>query len=356
MAVKPASARTPSLFQLTNLAHERGFCFTARIPAAIEGDTAQHHHRSSLRIIEDGIDLGPPHTSHEEIRERGGGRYSHWQDAIYFSAGDNSDPRANGRIYHAYHAGDAGQSEAASRAIEALRRLPANYTRGEAYTAIEAGLRALDDKAILGDPHKTFWEEEAFLRDYRRLCGRDRRAMERKYTVYQLVKSLAGVPGDLAECGTLDGASAYFMALAGREVGLERPLHIFDSFEGLSPPHELDGSFWKAGDLAAPESRLRTNLAGFEGLHVYKGWIPDRFDDIAERRFCFVHVDVDLYEPTRHSLAFFYPRLNPGGILLCDDYGSTHCPGARIALDEFFQGKPEYVVDLPTEQGFIIKR
>lgn len=28
-----------------------------------------------------------------------------------------------------------------------------------------------------------------------------------------------------------------------------------------------------------------------------------------------------------------------GGIILLDDYGSSECPGVRIAVDEFFDGK-----------------
>ena len=49
--------------------------------------------------------------------------------------------------------------------------------------------------------------------------------------------------------------------------------------------------------------------------------IPTRFDEVADRSFCFVHVDVDLFEPTRESIAFFYPRMVPGGVMLFDDYG-----------------------------------
>ena len=52
---------------------------------------------------------------------------------------------------------------------------------------------------------------------------------------------------------------------------------------------------------------------------------------------------------------FFYPRLNPGGIMICDDYGSAHCPGAKRATDEFFADKPERVISLPTGQSMVIK-
>ena len=76
---------------------------------------------------------------------------------------------------------------------------------------------------------------------------------------------------------------------------------------------------------------MRSRLAEFPNISYYKGWIPERFREVESLRFSFVHVDVDLEQPTRDSLEFFYPRLSPGGVLLCDDYGSSLCPGATSA-------------------------
>ena len=79
------------------------------------------------------------------------------------------------------------------------------------------------------------------------------------------------------------------------------------------------------------------------------------FAEVENQRFAFVHIDVDLYQPTRDSIEFFYPRLNPGGILLLDDYGFRSCPGATAAADEFFTDKDEAVANLPTGQGVVVK-
>jgi hypothetical protein len=54
---------------------------------------------SSLRLYENGQLLGPAHSPHSDIRERGQGRYSHWNGHLWFSTSDSSDPRANGRTY-----------------------------------------------------------------------------------------------------------------------------------------------------------------------------------------------------------------------------------------------------------------
>ena len=97
-------------------------------------------------------------------------------------------------------------------------------------------------------------------------------------------------------------------------------------------------------------------LGGFKGIHIYPGWIPNEFYRVSHLRFRLVHIDVDLHEPTRDALEFFYPRLALGGMIVCDDYGSTYCPGARKAMDDYMRDKPERIVDLPTMQGLVIKQ
>lgn len=54
---------------------------------------------STLRIFENGVELGPAHSVHQHIRDSGNGRFSHWGGQLWFSASDNSNPTTNGRTY-----------------------------------------------------------------------------------------------------------------------------------------------------------------------------------------------------------------------------------------------------------------
>jgi hypothetical protein len=56
---------------------------------------------SVLVVLEDGLPLARAHAGHDEIRQLGRGRYSHWSGTIYFATSDDSDPRTNGRSYTA---------------------------------------------------------------------------------------------------------------------------------------------------------------------------------------------------------------------------------------------------------------
>lgn len=96
-----------------------------------------------------------------------------------------------------------------------LSELPSNPDLAVAYHAIERCLGVLHPKARVGETDKLWWTDERLLAIYRRLCGDNTRSFERKFTVYNLLKALGHVDGDLAECGAYNGVTACFMVLAG---------------------------------------------------------------------------------------------------------------------------------------------
>jgi O-methyltransferase len=343
------------LVRLSGITPDSGHAYTCLLPGDLPaGDSMDDPVRSLLDLLEDGRSLGPPHSAHADIAARGGGRHSHWHGQLYFSASDNSDPRRNGRTYHAYVPAVAPDPRQAR--LEALVR-QAREIRGreQAYALAEALFYAAYPDGFIGEFGKACWEAREFVADYERLVPGNRRSFERKFVVAEFVKSVRSVHGDMVECGVYNGATAYFMAQATAGIGVPRALHLFDSFQGLSAPTAVDGDYWQAGSLAISEEAARAVLSASEGVVFHRGWIPDRFPEVADRQFAFVHLDVDLYQPTLDSLAFFYPRTAPGGVLICDDYGFTTCPGATRAVDAFMQSRPETVIHLPTGQGVIIR-
>ena len=60
-------------------------------------------------------------------------------------------------------------------------------------------------------------------------------------------------------------------------------------------------------------------------------------DKYKEIRIALLHIDVDLYKPTKTCLEYFYPHIVKGGIIILDDYGAF--PGANKAVEEFFADK-----------------
>ena len=50
-----------------------------------------------------------------------------------------------------------------------------------------------------------------------------------------------------------------------------------------------------------------------------------------------LHLDLDIYEPTKFVLEILYEKISKNGIILIDDY--THIKGATLAVDEFLKEK-----------------
>lgn len=233
--------------------------------------------------------------------------------------------------------------------------LEPNASEETKYRVAEAISGQIYPKFKFSEFGRIFLEDQEFIDYYKKIMDPNNwHSLDRKYTLSQLLNLTKNLSGDYVECGAYKGASSYLMC----QVGLQsaKHVHLFDSFEGLSEPQQMDGEYWSKHALSVTEDELHKTLAGFNNYTVYKGWIPNRFIDYPQKDVSFLHVDVDLYQPTLDTLNFFYEKIVPGGIILMDDYGFNTCPGAKQAADDFFSKVFEPIVKLPTGQALVIKK
>jgi hypothetical protein len=100
-----AGSRFTREISVTAIRPESGFAYGIDISAFKEGPLLGRGDSNSARTVsttvlrEDANRLGPAHSLHQEIRDLGGGRFSHWGEGLVFSTSDNSDPRTNNRKY-----------------------------------------------------------------------------------------------------------------------------------------------------------------------------------------------------------------------------------------------------------------
>ncbi|MEX5213169.1 MAG: hypothetical protein NW703_03295 [Nitrospiraceae bacterium] len=83
--------------ELQDFRRDDGHCWVASVPPDLLSDKEGASH---LMVYEDDRRLGPAHSSYEDVRQKGGGRFTHWGPEVYFSTTDHSDPRTNGRRYY----------------------------------------------------------------------------------------------------------------------------------------------------------------------------------------------------------------------------------------------------------------
>jgi len=83
--------------------------------------------------------------------------------------------------------------------------------------------------------------------------------------------------------------------------------------------------------------------------------IPQTFAGLEAERIAFLHVDLDIYPAIMDTMKFVWSRVSQGGFVVFDDYGFPTCPGAREAVDEFFQHELYVPLCLPTGQAVVFK-
>jgi O-methyltransferase len=148
--------------------------------------------------------------------------------------------------------------------------------------------------------------------------------------------------GDLIECGVFRGGSLVQIGRMAQRMTPTKSLFGLDTFEG----HPFDGPEDVPSDqqlvhhkgLFAGNSyeRVAQTLEqnGIGNAVLLKGRIEGTIGALADRKFCFAHLDLDLYESTRQALSFIVPRLVRGGVIVFDDYGSFDAPGVEKAVSE----------------------
>ena len=96
MLNKLSPFKKPYMSELSNISQIEGFCYAAEVPESLKSD---QDGRSCLVVYEEDIPLPLPRAIHDEIKEIGEGRHSHWGKWIMFSSTDNTCPLENGRTY-----------------------------------------------------------------------------------------------------------------------------------------------------------------------------------------------------------------------------------------------------------------
>jgi hypothetical protein len=177
------------------------------------------------------------------------------------------------------------------------------------------------------------------------------------------------IPGDIGECGVFRGRTLVPMAIYLTEKGSSKHIYGFDSFEGFDDAVKVDvnlggveskdkhvGAFNETS-VGLVQKKLRQ--FGANNATLVKGYFRETLNRHPQLRFSFVHLDCDIYESYKECMEFFYPRMNPGGVILFDEYKDSRWPGCTQAIDEYLADKPEkpiLVVRENHEKSFIQKR
>jgi len=166
--------------------------------------------------------------------------------------------------------------------------------------------------------------------------------------IQEIVKN--NVQGDVVEVGVWKGGSIMSMMYALKCLNEKRKVWLYDTFEGMTPPTELDKDYkdesaedlLKANSFFKCYSPLQEVQENVKKVGYEEGEIVFQKGDILKNKvfpekIALLRLDTDWYDSTKYELENFYPLVSSGGIVIIDDYG--YWKGSRMAVDEFIRGK-----------------
>ena len=159
-----------------------------------------------------------------------------------------------------------------------------------------------------------------------------------------------GIPGQFVECGVWRGGSSFLMAELLRQAGSsDRKVWLYDSYEGLPAPKEIDGqrafeytqntsSEWYHDNCTASLDQVQRDAAEL-GLGAYtefiKGWFDRTLVPTRDRvgPIAILRIDADWHDSVLCCLESLYDQVVEGGFVIFDDYYTFD--GCAIAVHEF---------------------
>src|ERR1700722_17879746 len=127
--------------------------------------------------------------------------------------------------------------------------------------------------------------------------------------LFNLLKAANHLPaGDYIELGTFRG---FTLRAIHKFMDPDRTLYSLDTFEGfdekdITVESSLRSHSWTAGSFmpTSPEGVARYVGDGEwpHNLKVVKGWFPESYQGLDDRRWRFIHIDFDLYQPIKIAL------------------------------------------------------
>jgi len=169
------------------------------------------------------------------------------------------------------------------------------------------------------------------------------------------------IKGDLVECGVYKGGNIILYKKIIDQISIKKKIFAYDTFEGMAKPGEHDKDLkdinaletfkkyesskvrWCYSNIDEVKENINKFGINCENDFIFiKGKVEETLLEKKNlpEKISLLRLDTDFYESTKIELEVLYPRLQPGGVLIIDDYG--HWKGSKKAVDEYFDSKNNF--------------
>lgn len=161
--------------------------------------------------------------------------------------------------------------------------------------------------------------------------------------------------GECAEAGVFQGDFAKEI----NKIFPNKRLYLFDTFNGFAQADVMVDHKFRFSESMTTDygnssvDMVMKKMPYKEMCVVKKGYFPETATDINDM-FCFVNLDLDLYQPTINGLKWASKRMVRGGVILVHDYFATNFKGPREAVDQFMEENKGQLYAYPIGDGISI--
>lgn len=188
-----------------------------------------------------------------------------------------------------------------------------------------------------------------------------RQTIARYMALYEIFKQIIPIHGDVIEGGVSWGGGLMWMAQLSsmfEPVNFQRRIIGFDTFKGFPGISQKDKSvennseMRKGGFFADSFQDLNKCIELYDKnrfinhiqkVYLIKGdvgkTIPQFIKDNPQQIISLLHLDFDLYEPTKTALKHFLPRMPKGAVIIFDELNNLRWAGETVAVLEEFNIK-----------------
>ncbi len=191
------------------------------------------------------------------------------------------------------------------------------------------------------------------------------------------------IEGDFVEAGVYQGGMLILFAkiLEKNPHESSRLIYGYDTFSGMTEPSEFDVKYkhknefnytaeriinekiknntldqWVNCSLENVKKNLVLNLKSLKNIKLVVGDVRKTLLDINNipEKISLLRIDTDFFDSTKVVLEKMYSKVEIGGVIILDDYGSWS--GSKRAADDFFKEKnlkPFLFVSNESERIFI---
>jgi O-methyltransferase len=185
-------------------------------------------------------------------------------------------------------------------------------------------------------------------------------------TLIWAARECLNLPGDFVECGVYRGDMTWMITQIVDLQGAGKRFYLYDTFSGFDLKYSSPNDFpqgleffrrvdqeYKAPDI---EDYVRCRFRDKAFVVVTKGVVPDILHNIAPERIAFLHMDMNSPSAETGALDVLFDRISIGGVVIFDDYGWWQHRKQKDAADLFVAQHNQFILELPTGQGLLVKQ